>query len=395
MLLGGAVDPLYSSFHATPAGQIVNNATQLCVSASAPPAAVGQALNLQPCASRKQNAAAGFAATQLFALDAARARVVTSERLCLTAERPPDAAGSARLVSATCGRAAATLPAQAINFSATDAFGSGRLVALSLPGAPAADAGTATWWGARVPLTPAAAPSPSSAFVFSAAAGNATLGTLTHAATGLCLDAGGVPAGHGCLDATVRALPFCDATLPFADRLADLVGRLTLDEAVSMTGDAGDNMGACATNTAGVPRLDVSPYRWLVEVSSMAGNSDTCSKLAPFGGGCPTSFPAAMLQAGAFNRSLFRSHGDVVGTEMRAISNFKTTAESGDPGGLPSLAGHGPNINQPRDPRNGRNGELASEDPLLSGIFAAEYVAGMQFGARGKRAVNSTTRRVR
>lgn len=46
------------------------------------------------------------------------------------------------------------------------------------------------------------------------------------------------------------------------------------------------------------------------------------------------------------------------------------------------------------DPRNGRNGELASEDPLLSGIFAAEYVAGMQFGMHGKRAVNTTTRRM-
>ena len=48
--------------------------------------------------------------------------------------------------------------------------------------------------------------------------------------------------------------------------------------------------------------------------------------------------------------------------------------------GFMSLAGHGPDINMPRDPRNGRNGELSSEDPLLSGAFAAEYVRGMQFG---------------
>lgn len=347
LLLGGALDPIFSTFYATADGHIVNNATQLCVSASAPPASVGQALNLQPCASRKQNALAGFAATQLFALDAAQGRVITSEGLCATAERPLDAAGSARLVSATCSRAAAPLPSQAINFSATDAFGSGHLVAFQLAGAPAADAGAANWWGARVPLTTGAAAT-TSAFVFTAASGNASLGTLTHAATGLCLDSGGVPAGHGCLDAAVRGLPFCDATLPFDARLADLVGRLTIDEAVGMTGDAGNVDGACSTNTAPIPRLDITAYRWLVEVSSMAGNSDRCDTLTSFGSGCPTSFPAAMLSAGAFNRTLFRSHGDVVGNEMRAISNFRTTMLNGDPGGVASLAGHGPDINQPR-----------------------------------------------
>jgi beta-glucosidase len=176
--------------------------------------------------------------------------------------------------------------------------------------------------------------------------------------------------------------------------LADLVGRLTIEEAAAMTGDAGDAYSPCATNTGAIPRLDVSAYRWLVEVSSMAGSIVACSLLTPFGGGCPTSFPAAMLLAGAFNRSLWRRHGEVVGDEMRAMSNFATTALSGFAGGQASLAGHGPDINQPRDPRNGRIGELASEDPLLSGAFATEYVAGMQFGRGGARAVNATTRRM-
>jgi len=46
------------------------------------------------------------------------------------------------------------------------------------------------------------------------------------------------------------------------------------------------------------------------------------------------------------------------------------------------LASHtaGPDINQPRDPRNGRAGELVSEDPLLSGEYAVEYVRGCQEG---------------
>jgi hypothetical protein len=40
--------------------------------------------------------------------------------------------------------------------------------------------------------------------------------------------------------------------------------------------------------------------------------------------------------------------------------------------------GSGPNINLVKDPRYGRNSELAGEDPLLSGSYAASFVRGMQ-----------------
>lgn len=438
LLLGGARS-LYSSFYTTPDGHIVNNATGLCVSTTAAPASIAQPLNLQPCASRKQVPLGSAASTQLFALDATNTRVLTSEGLCVTAERALDAFGAARVITASCATAA--IPSQVFNVS-VDAFGDGRLVAAALPGAPAADAGAGTWWGARVPLSsvPNAA---TSAFSWAPVGGNASLGVLTHAATGLCLDSGGVPAGHGCLDTAVRGLPFCNDALPFDARVADLVARLTIDEATSMTGDAGNNLGPCGTVTAPIPRLDITPYRWLVEVSSMAGSATKCSPLARWGAGCPTSFPAAMLLSSAFNRTLWRQHGVVVGNEMRVLSNIATTSLSGDTS-IPSLAGHGPDINQPRDrewhsggggggrlgggewvmgneewkwaveggsrerrdfyaplppltfcaARNGRNGELSSEDPFVSGAFATEYVLGMQWGAAGKKDVNSTTRRM-
>lgn len=38
----------------------------------------------------------------------------------------------------------------------------------------------------------------------------------------------------------------------------------------------------------------------------------------------------------------------------------------------------GPNINQPRDPRNGRLSELPGEDPLHAGLYASEMLQGMQ-----------------
>ena len=37
-------------------------------------------------------------------------------------------------------------------------------------------------------------------------------------------------------------------------------------------------------------------------------------------------------------------------------------------------------INQPRDPRNGRAGELVSEDPWITGAYAVEFLRGMQEG---------------
>jgi hypothetical protein len=347
VLLGGALDEKTSTFYATADGHIVNNATGLCVSTSMPSAFIGQPLNLQPCAAAKQQPSAGAFSTQLFFIDNPSSHIVTSEQLCLTAERSLDADGNARLISATC--ADVLIASQAINLTAA-----GRLTAYELPGAPVSDAGIATWWGARVPLTTGSPASLTSVFSWTPSSTNASLGVLTHTATGMCLDSGGVPAGHGCLDTSVRGLPFCDSTLSFDDRLADLVSRLTIEEATSLLGDAGDTISPCATNTAAIPRLDITAYRWLVEVSSMAGSKDHCSPLVPFGGGCPTSFPAAMLLTGAFNRTLWHLHGQVVGDEMRALSNFATTLSVGDASAMSSLAGHGPNINQPRDPRNGR-----------------------------------------
>ena len=140
--------------------------------------------------------------------------------------------------------------------------------------------------------------------------------------------------------------PRADLT-PLEARVEDLLSRMTLSEAVGMLGDDGDNNSPCGTHTAAVPRLDVTQYRWLVEVSSMAGASDTCSALQPWHSGCPTSFPAAMLLTGSFNRTLWQLHGDVVGREMRALNNLLTTSAALSAGKM-SLAGHGPDINNPR-----------------------------------------------
>jgi hypothetical protein len=339
LLIGAPFHPLLSAFSADAVGRLVSTATGLCVTSDVESAQMGQQLNLQPCAPNKQIPNGGVPSTQLFSFEGAN--LVTSEGLCATAERPmgADVRGGARLISATCSGPA--FPSQAFNLSE-----SGHITAVALPGNPTADAGAATWWGARTPLSSS---SPSSTGVFSFRTVNSTLtvGVLTHLETGLCLDSAGVPEGQGCLDVGVRGLPFCDPTVDLGSRVADLLGRLTVSEATGFTGDDGENISPCGTHTAAVPRLDISQARWLVEVSSMASSLDSCVGLQAWNSGCPTSFPAAMLQTGAFNLSLWREHGVVVGNEMRAINNIMTTNTAFSSARV-SLAGHGPDINNPR-----------------------------------------------
>lgn len=67
---------------------------------------------------------------------------------------------------------------------------------------------------------------------------------------------------------------------------------------------------------------------------------------------------------------------------MRALNNIRWLGVGSDEenGGGYDLSGHGPDVNQPRDPRNGRNGELLTECPFLGGEVAEGYVRGMQWG---------------
>lgn len=94
---------------------------------------------------------------------------------------------------------------------------------------------------------------------------------------------------------------------------------------------------------------------------------------------CPTVFPAALAMAASFNRTSWRLKGQIVSDEIRAFNNLRVPRIYG-PLGLVNLYAFGPNINLLVDCRDGRNGELASEDPTLSGLYTVEYVQGMQVG---------------
>nr|WP_197519211.1 glycoside hydrolase family 3 C-terminal domain-containing protein [Mycobacterium gordonae] len=80
-------------------------------------------------------------------------------------------------------------------------------------------------------------------------------------------------------------------------------------------------------------------------------------------GDTATALPAGLALAATFDPELARAAGSVIGVEARS-RGFNV-----------QLAGA---MNLCRDPRNGRNFEYFSEDPLLSAAMAAEQVSGIQ-----------------
>jgi beta-glucosidase len=80
-------------------------------------------------------------------------------------------------------------------------------------------------------------------------------------------------------------------------------------------------------------------------------------------GDTATALPAGLALAAGFDPALARVSGEAVGREARS-RGFNVQLAGG--------------INLARDPRNGRNFEYLSEDPLLSAVIAAESINGIQ-----------------
>ncbi len=80
-------------------------------------------------------------------------------------------------------------------------------------------------------------------------------------------------------------------------------------------------------------------------------------------GDTATALPAGIALGASFNPALARRSGEMLGREARS-RGFNVQLAGG--------------INLARDPRNGRNFEYLSEDPLLSAVLAAESIGGIQ-----------------
>ncbi|XP_078430643.1 glycosyl hydrolase family protein isoform X2 [Wolffia australiana] len=155
-----------------------------------------------------------------------------------------------------------------------------------------------------------------------------------------------------------QSYAFCNSSLPVGLRARDIVSRLHLREKIGLLSDAAEP----------VPRLGLPAYEWWSEsLHGLAPNGPGVN----FSGGpvsAATVFPQVLLQAAAFNRTLWSSVAAAIAAEARAMYNV----------GQAGLTFWAPNANIFRDPRWGRGQETPGEDPMLASAFAVEYVRAFQ-----------------
>lgn len=156
--------------------------------------------------------------------------------------------------------------------------------------------------------------------------------------------------------------PFRNTSLPYPERVKDLVGRLTLEEMVAQMSHGGANNNGPAP---AIDRLGIKPYQWGTECLS-----------GDVSAGPATSFPMAIGMAATFNTDILFQVSKATSDEVRSKNN-NYTAHS-DYNFHTGLSCWSPVINILRDPRWGRNQETYGECPFLSSALADVFVRGLQ-----------------
>jgi beta-glucosidase len=153
-----------------------------------------------------------------------------------------------------------------------------------------------------------------------------------------------------------QTLPYQDASLSAEQRADDLLGRLSLQQKVSLMMNA----------SPAIPEFGIREYNWWSEALHGAARA-----------GLATVFPQAIGMAASWDDALLEEVFDITSTEQR----IKFIQYRKDPQG--SAQYHGltvwtPNINIFRDPRWGRGQETYGEDPYLTAKMGYAVVKGLQ-----------------
>lgn len=160
------------------------------------------------------------------------------------------------------------------------------------------------------------------------------------------------------LAASAQTPVYLDESAPIADRVADALSRMTLEEKVALS-HAQSKFTSPGVPRLGIPELHLSdgPHGVRAEVSwndwGYAGWTNDSV----------TAFPALTALAATWNPSLAASYGKAVGEE--ALYRDKHVML-------------GPGLNICRTPLCGRNFEYLGEDPYLTGELAVPYIQAMQ-----------------
>ena len=153
-----------------------------------------------------------------------------------------------------------------------------------------------------------------------------------------------------------QTLPYQDASLSPEARADDLLGRLSLEQKVSLMMNA----------SPAIPEFGIREYNWWSEALHGAARA-----------GLATVFPQAIGMAASWDEALLEEVFDITSTEQRIkfIQYRKAPQGSAQYHGLTVWT---PNINIFRDPRWGRGQETYGEDPFLTARMGYAVVKGLQ-----------------
>jgi beta-glucosidase len=152
-------------------------------------------------------------------------------------------------------------------------------------------------------------------------------------------------------------LPFRNVKLSNEERINDLLGRLTIEEKISLL----------ITTSKGIDRLGVEKY--------YHGNEALHGVVRP---GRFTVFPQAIALAATWNPKLIKNVATVISDEARAKWNFYNQGKEQKSYFSDVLTFWSPTVNMARDPRWGRTPETYGEDPLLTSRMGVAFVQGLQ-----------------
>ncbi|TFU93610.1 glycoside hydrolase family 3 protein [Barnesiella sp. WM24] len=164
-----------------------------------------------------------------------------------------------------------------------------------------------------------------------------------------------------CCSVFAQNEPYRDRSLSAAERAADLLPRLTLEEKVTLMMDY----------SAAIDRLGIPEYNWWNEALHGVGRA-----------GVATVLPQSIAMAATFDDDAVNRAFDMVSDEARAKYNeFRSRGSHGRYQGLTFWT---PNVNIFRDPRWGRGQETYGEDPYLAARMGVAVVNGLQGPADSK-----------
>ena len=154
---------------------------------------------------------------------------------------------------------------------------------------------------------------------------------------------------------TNATLTYLDPAQPIADRVNDLIGRMTLAEKISQM----------VFTAPAIDHLHIDKHNWWNEGLHGVGRA-----------GVATVFPQAMGLAATWNSELMYEVATAISDEARA--KHHEAARRGIREMYTGLTYWSPNINIFRDPRWGRGQETYGEDPYLTAQMGVAFVKGLQ-----------------